>query len=137
MRGHPPTLRSIEGGLSDVPEPPERMTHPVARAEWTVVAEALTKAGLLEDAALATLENYCQAIAGARDCEKIIAEQGRFVTVPSGVPKLHPAVRAHQNYLDIARQYAGEIGLTATSKNRIKPNKGTGQGNGAPAGLDL
>lgn len=135
MKGRKPNLQVIEGGMSDVPEPPDHLSE-YAKDEWRRVAPDLVKSGFLSDGTLGSLENYCIAHGAAKQCEESLRD-GRVVTV-NGIPKPHPAATMQKQYLEIARRFATELGLMAISKMRVKGGpQAPAADNGAPAGLDI
>jgi P27 family predicted phage terminase small subunit len=109
MRGVKPELRIVPTVVSRVPAPPTHLSA-VAKAEWRRVVPDLIARGLFTDPPL--VENYCAAVAGAREAQKAL--KGKVML--NG--KAHPAVRMHQQYLEIARRHAAELGLTPTGRQR-------------------
>ncbi len=135
MKGRKPNLVAIDGGLSDVPEPPDHLSE-AAQAEWKRVTPLLVQAGFLDEGSLGSLENYCIAHGAVKECEQQL-KNGHVVQV-NGIPKAHPAVSMQRQYLEICRRYATELGLMAISKMRVKKGPLAPVGdNGAPAGLDI
>jgi P27 family predicted phage terminase small subunit len=116
VKGRKPELRPIEGGLSGVPRPPEHLS-PAAAEEWNRVAPDLVKRRILNETALTTLAHYCMASAMAREADRSIAKHGLLIDTPAG-PKSNPAVRMQTQYLEIARRYAIELGITPSSRSR-------------------
>lgn len=110
MRGVKPSLKIVPMvTVARVPAPPSHLSA-VAKAEWKRVVPDLIARGLFTDPPL--VENYCNAIAGAREAVK--ARRGKVLL--DG--KAHPAIRMETQYLNISRQYAAELGLTPTARNR-------------------
>ena len=122
MRGLKPRLVVSNEAVKAIPAPPVWLAKE-AKNEWKRVAPDLVARGLLTDTDMASLENYCTAVAGVRDTARIITRQGRMVA-----KKPHPAARMQLQYLESARRYAAEIGLTAVSRQRAggigKPKEG-------------
>ncbi len=99
-----------------VPAPPAHLSA-VAKAEWKRVVPDLISRGLFIDPPF--VENYCAAVAGAREAQKAL--KGKVML--NG--KAHPAVRMHQQYLEIARRHAAELGLTPIGRHRMTGQKPT------------
>jgi P27 family predicted phage terminase small subunit len=112
MKGRKPKLKVIEGGkpAGACPAPPAWLSAP-AKAEWKRAAQQLHDRGLLADDTLATLESYCIAVGTVRDCERIMAREGRIVAGKDG-PKPHPAFKMQAAAMREARLLASELGLT-------------------------
>lgn len=109
MKGVKPHLVVINDTVTKPPAPPAGMSA-VAKAEWKRVVPDLVSRGLFTDPPM--VANYCNAIAGADEALK--ARRGKVML--NG--KAHPAVRMQQQYLNISRQYAAELGLTPVSRAR-------------------
>ncbi|MFZ5690536.1 MAG: phage terminase small subunit P27 family [Pseudomonadota bacterium] len=113
MRGVKPRLVvSNPDTVSPVPAPPSHLPS-AAKAEWKRVVPDLIARGIFTDPPL--VENYCAAVAGAREAQKAL--KGRVMLGE----KAHPAVRMHQQYLEIARRHAAELGLTPIARQRTAP----------------
>jgi P27 family predicted phage terminase small subunit len=109
MRGLKPKLVISNEAVTRVPAPPSHLPA-VAKAEWKRVVPDLIGRGIFTDPPL--VESYCAAVAGAREAQKAL--KGRVML--GG--KAHPAVRMHQQYLEIARRHAAELGLTPIARQR-------------------
>lgn len=109
MRGVKPNLKTVAAVVLRVPAPPSHLSA-VAKAEWKRVVPDLISRGLFTDPPM--VENYCAAVAGAREAQKAL--KGKVML--NG--KAHPAVRMHQQYLEIARRHAAELGLTPVARSR-------------------
>lgn len=109
MRGVKPDLKIVSTTVSRIPAPPAHLSA-AAKAEWKRVVPDLISRGLFTDPPL--VENYCTAVAGAREAQKAL--KGKVML--GG--KAHPAVRMHQQYLEIARRHAAELGLTPMARHR-------------------
>lgn len=116
MKGRKPELRPIEGGLSGVPRAPDHLSE-AAQEEWNRVAPDLVKRQILNETSLTILAHYAMASAQAREADKSIAKHGLLIDTPAG-PKSNPAVRMQTQYLEIARRYAIELGITPSSRSR-------------------
>ncbi len=88
-----------------------------AKAEWRRVAPILMERGTLTLGDLATLANYCVAVARCAEAQRIIAEQGLIVRGSHG-PRKHPACAVQADAMTQARQLAVELGLTPVSRSR-------------------
>ncbi|MCO5129231.1 MAG: P27 family phage terminase small subunit [Xanthobacteraceae bacterium] len=109
MRGVKPKLVVVNDTVTKAPSPPSGMSA-AAKSEWKRVVPDLASRGLFTDPPM--VENYCNAIAGAREAAK--ARRGKVMLGS----KAHPAVRMEQQYLEISRRYAAEIGLTPMARSR-------------------
>lgn len=127
-RGRKPELKLVpQVAVVRTPAPPTYLSQ-VAKAEWKRVVPDLIARGLFTDPPL--VENYCNAVAGAREAAK--ASKGKVML--NG--KAHPAVRMFQQYSEIARRHAAELGLSPVTRNKDPKPKGKG-GNDAWSDLDL
>lgn len=118
MRGRKP--KQITAGTSPLtaaPQPPRWLSKD-AKAEWDRVAPILIEERrTLTIADLATLANYCTAVGQVAEAARIIGKEG--LTFMSGFgPKRHPAVAIRSDGMTQARQLAGELGLTPSSRSR-------------------
>lgn len=114
VKGRKPDLKIVPSvAVARVPAPPSHLSS-VAKAEWKRVVPDLIARGLFTDPPL--VENYCAAVAGAREAQKAL--KGKVML--NG--KAHPAVRMHQQYLEIARRHAAELGLTPMGRQRTSGN---------------
>ncbi|KAA0597363.1 phage terminase small subunit P27 family [Azospirillum lipoferum] len=101
----------MEGAVADrCPSPPSWLPQN-AKKEWKRAAKELHGRKLLADDVLATLESYCVAVGQVRECEELMATEGRIVKTETG-PKPHPAFRMQQGAMREARLLAAELGLT-------------------------
>lgn len=116
MRGLKPRLVVSNEAIAEMPTPPPFLSKD-GKAEWRRVVPDLIARKVLTDTDLGALEAYCTAVAGVRETARIITRQGRIVKSPAG-PKAHPAVRMQLAYLESARRYAAELGLTPVSRQR-------------------
>lgn len=116
MRGTKPRLVVSNEAIVTIPAPPAWLSKD-AKAEWRRVAPDLIARKVLNETDLGALESYCVAAAGIRETARIITRQGRIVNSPAG-PKPHPAVRMQLAYLESARRYAAELGLTPVARQR-------------------
>lgn len=118
MKGRKPTLKIVEGNSAPdmTPAPPDWLP-PYAQQEWRRVAPDLFERGLIKETDMAALEAYCAAIAGVRETAEILAKEPRVFSSPAG-PKPHPANRMQIQYLESARRYAAELGLTPVARHR-------------------
>lgn len=116
MRGTKPRLVVSNEAIVSIPTAPAWLSKD-AKAEWRRVVPDLIARKVLNDTDLGSLESYCAAVAGVRETARIITRQGRIVKSPAG-PKAHPAVRMQLQYLESARRYASELGLTPVSRQR-------------------
>lgn len=128
MNGRKPVLKSIEGGLSNVPPPPKGL-GPEARAEWSRAAKDLIDRKVLARSDLPTLEQYAIVAGMVKKLQPIAAGSDPVIVAQSGAVKQHPAHVMLAKYLNLCLRYSGELGLTPASRNRKSFNAG-------PAGDD-
>lgn len=124
MRGVKPRLVVSNEAIVDMPAPPPSLPKD-GKMEWRRVVPDLVARKVLTDTDLGALEAYCTAVAGVRETARIITRQGRIVKSPVG-PKAHPAVRMQLAYLESARRFAAELGLTPVSRQRAGGDKPAG-----------
>ena len=110
MKGRKSAPAESERPAKRCPPPPSWLS-PHAKKEWKRAAKELHGRKLLADDVLATLESYCVAVGLVRECEELMAKEGRIVASESG-PKPHPAFRMQQAAMREVRLYAAELGLT-------------------------
>lgn len=129
MKGRKPKLQLIEGGSAPgrCPAPPSWLPMH-AKREWKRSAPELQRRKLLTPETLATLESYCVAVGQVRECEEIMAAEGRLV-VSDDIQKPHPAFKMQQAAMREARLLAAELALTPqrqATKGRMEEDKGNG-----------
>ena len=117
MRGAKPHLKKTLDALDKAPPVP-RWLPKFAKAEWRRAAPALAQRGILTRDNLASLENYCVAVADIRKMQAVLDDEGDFVTSKDGVPRPHPAHRIRRDAMTAARQLGAELGLTPVSRSR-------------------
>jgi P27 family predicted phage terminase small subunit len=130
MRGVKPKLVLLSSEpLGDTPPPappPPSWLPKAAKEEWRKVAPELIATVGLKDTDLTALANYCVAVARVQECAKILS-RGAIIKAPDKTPKAHPAVRIQHQYLETARRYAAELGLTPVARQRTaSPSKPKG-----------
>jgi P27 family predicted phage terminase small subunit len=121
VRGIKPRLVVSNEAVTVIPKPPPWLSKDGC-AEWRRVTPDLVARGILTDTDLASLAAYCAAIAGVCETARLIKRQGRMVG-----KRAHPAVRMQLQYLESARRYAAELGLTPVARQRAggdKPSEG-------------
>ncbi len=117
MRGVRPQLKEIEGGLLKSPAPPE--TLPAAsHGDWQIVTADLQGRGLLFSSSLGIVEAYCTALWTARECRKVIADQGLMVQAKGMQLKPNPANSMLKSALEAIARLGAELGLTPSSRMR-------------------
>ena len=122
MRGIKPRLVVDNAAVKTAPVAPSWLSRD-AKEEWRRVTPILTERGILTDGDRGALESYCVAVGGVRETARIITRQGRIIKSPAG-PKPHPGVRMQLQYLETARRYAAELGLTPVARQRAQGGKG-------------
>lgn len=125
MRGAKPHL-VVDNDPVDTATPAPSWLSEFAQAEWNRVYPGLVERRILITADLASLENYCVAIGQVRECEAILQREGPVIDTDGG-KKRHPASIVQSDAMNRARQLAGELGLTPSTRSRaaIRP-KGEG-----------
>jgi P27 family predicted phage terminase small subunit len=126
----PNALRVLEGKPGHRPLRPEPKPRPVApkcpawllleaKREWRRVAPELERLGLLTVVDGTALAGYCQAYARWRQAETVLDDEGTTFKTPNGYVQVHPQVAIAQKYLQIARGFCAEFGLTPSSRGRM------------------
>lgn len=92
-----------ENPFGPVPEPPEWMSYE-SKCEWLRSAPSLHEKGRLSGSVISMLESYCIAIGIVRECEAMIAVDGKIVG-----GKTHPAFRMMMESMKEARGIAVEL----------------------------
>jgi len=114
MKGRKPELHADPNALAYMK--PASWLGKHARAEWRRVMPELVKRQILTTADLGSLEAYCVAVGRIRELELLLRK---------GIdPQLH---RMQNQSMVTARQLAGELGLTPTSRSRpsVRDNDNT------------
>jgi P27 family predicted phage terminase small subunit len=110
MKGRKSAPVESERPAKRCPPPPSWLPQH-AKKEWKRAAKELHGRKLLADDVLATLESYCVAVGQVRECEELMAAEGRIIKTENG-PKPHPAFRMQQAAMREGRLHAAELGLT-------------------------
>ena len=101
----PSAIRILEGNRGHRPIPEElpkiesraicpRWLSKRATAEWRRLAPELRKLGLLTKLDQDNFATYCEGVSDLEEYQRIIREDGIFLTSPDGKKQLHPAVGA-------------------------------------------
>ncbi len=122
--------------LTSIMPPPE--LNDMAKVEWGRVAHQLHDQKVLTDVDRATLAGYCAAYATFVQCEtglKKMALQdphfgGLMVKTSNGTLIQNPMIGTRNTALATMNRFACELGMTPSSRTRIKV------GDGAKAGKD-
>lgn len=104
-----------------IPDPPEMMKG-AALDEWKRVTPLLADVGLIAKLDRAIIAAYCMAWARWIDCERMLETTGLIVKAPNGYPMYSPYLSASNKALDQVRQLSEQIGLSGSSRSRIKTN---------------
>lgn len=102
-----------------VPRPP-RLLQGEALKEWRRVTKLLQEVGLIAQLDRAVVAAYCQAWARWIECERMLEETGLIVKAPNGYPMYSPYLSAANKAMDQMRQMSEQIGLSGSSRSRIK-----------------
>lgn len=116
MKGRKPQLIIDNGAVDRVPSPPGWFSKE-AKSEWRRIMPALVERRILTKADLGSVENYCTAIATAREAERHLQAHGHVYEV-EGTLKRNPASLVLKDAMATARQLAAELGLTPVSRSR-------------------
>jgi P27 family predicted phage terminase small subunit len=133
MRGRKPkpvALRLLEGNPGKRPLPNEPKPEPtappcpywlplLAKREWRRLAPRLELLGLLTEIDQAAFAGYCCLVSRWRQAEALIEKEGMVCTAPDGRQKSHPATRVAFQSLQLLLKFAGDFGLTPSSRSRI------------------
>ena len=102
-----------------IPDPPE-MLDELALAEWNRVTPLLAEVGLITRLDRAVVAGYCMAFSRWMECERMLKTTGLIVKSPNGYPMYSPYLAASNKALDQVRQMSEQIGLSGSSRSRIK-----------------
>lgn len=96
---------------------------PGAKAEWRRVAPELDRIGLLTSLDRATLAGYCDAFDRWSECVRFTKKQGTHYMTPAGQLREWPQVSMAKAAGQAMRAFAGDLGLTPTSRLRLNVEK--------------
>ena len=102
-----------------IPDPPA-MLDELALAEWHRVTPLLAEVGLITRLDRAVVAGYCMAFSRWMECERMLKTTGLIVKSPNGYPMYSPYLAASNKALDQVRQMSEQIGLSGSSRSRIK-----------------
>ncbi len=125
LRGVKPALSKDAEALTKAPPAPAYLSTQ-AKAEWRRVLPLLVARGVITKADLAGVEAYCVAAGAARQIAEAMA---------GGLPDLRLG-GLQIRYMQAARQFAAEYGLTPTSRARMGAG-GDGDDDGSPNPLAI
>ena len=106
-----------------VPDPPPMLDED-AMAEWRRVTPLLAEVGLISRLDRAVVAGYCMAFSRWMECERMLKTTGLIVKSPNGYPMYSPYLAASNKALDQVRQMSEQIGLSGSSRSRIKVGDG-------------
>jgi P27 family predicted phage terminase small subunit len=117
--------------LTDIMPPPELDDR--AKVEWGRVAHQLQAQGVLTDVDRATLAGYCSAystyIAAEQSLKKVAEADNVFgglvVKTSNGTMVQNPLIGIRNTALQTMNRFAVELGMTPSSRTRIKVGDGT------------
>jgi P27 family predicted phage terminase small subunit len=108
----------------DLPEPPDHLSK-IAKEEWATVAPALFNCGILSLIDRAALGAYCQAYGRWVMAETELAKVEFVRETSKGTLVQSPLVGiANKAAVDMVR-FAGEFGMTPSSRTRLSVDKKT------------
>lgn len=125
LRGVKPALSTDSEALTKAPPAPSYLTAQ-AKVEWRRVWPLLIARGIATKADLTGIESYCVAAGAARQIAEAMA---------GGLPDLRLG-GLQIRYMQAARQFAAEYGLTPTSRARMGAG-GDGDDDGSPNPLAI
>jgi P27 family predicted phage terminase small subunit len=105
-----------------IPEPPE-MLNEAALKEWNRITPLLAEVGLIGQLDRAVVAGYCMAWARWMECERMLVTTGLIVKAPNGYPIYSPYWAACNKAMDQVRQFSDQIGLSGSSRSRIKASE--------------
>jgi P27 family predicted phage terminase small subunit len=105
-----------------IPDPPDMLTEEALK-EWKRVTVLLADVGLIVKLDRAVIAGYCMAWARWVECEKMLVTTGLIVKAPNGYPMYSPYLSASNKALDQVRQFSEQIGLSGSSRSRIKASE--------------
>lgn len=106
-----------------LPEPPDHL-NTVAMAEWARIGPALARIGVVTQVDRAVLAGYCAAYARWAMAEQYIQSGLDLLDEGAmGGMVVNPYVRIANQSLDVMHKYMVELGLTPSSRTRIKAVK--------------
>lgn len=100
------------------PSPPRHLDR-VARAKWRELCDEMERLNLLTRLDGATMAAYCAAYAHWAECERVVREQGRTCTTPSGQVKPRPEFTAARQWLQLMLAYGKQLGLSPEARLRM------------------
>ena len=104
-----------------IPEPPELLERDEqALAEWHRVTPLLADVGLITNLDRAVVAGYCMAWSRWLECERQLKVTGLIVKSPNGYPMYSPYLAASNKALDQVRQMSEQLGLSGSSRSRIR-----------------
>jgi P27 family predicted phage terminase small subunit len=101
-----------------------------ARAVWLELAPALSDAGVLTAVNVYAMADVCRAEAQVREIQRLQAEPGYERVSARG--QTHALDAQLRLWLTISTRVKAEMGLTATSWQRVSPANGAGQKKASP-----
>lgn len=134
----PTNLRLLHGDRKDrintaepvtrdgLPACPDDVSDEV-RDIWNYTLEQLTPMRVATPADRDALLAYCEAVALHREASRIIAAEGIVTTGTMGGQVRHPAVQVQRDAATMIRSFAGEFGLTPSSRSTIKAAPDSGE----------
>lgn len=91
-----------------------------AQALWAVWAPPLRAQGLLTLGSSPALAIACQAWAEVREFDRVLREEGMFLTTERGTRIAHPALKEKRAAEQMFLRYAAQFGLTPASASGVQ-----------------
>jgi P27 family predicted phage terminase small subunit len=108
-----------------IPDPPVLLKGDALR-EWRRITRLLAEVGLITKLDRGVIAAYCQAWSRWIQCERMLETTGLLIKAPNGYPMYSPYLSASNKALDQVRQLSEQIGLSGSSRSRIKATEPPG-----------
>jgi P27 family predicted phage terminase small subunit len=97
-----------------------------ARGVWNWLTPGLERLGILDELDQPALACLCIAVAEHAAATNTLKREGRYVRSPSGMLRVHPAVKVQTAAADTIRKFAAEFGLSPSARSRLMVARGVG-----------
>lgn len=91
-----------------------------AKAEWRRIIPILDEMGILSKADRSVIAAYCQAWQRYQEFERLIDEHGVTFVTEKGYIAQRPEVAMSAKQQTLLKQFAGELGLSPSSRSRVE-----------------
>lgn len=100
-------------------EPPDGLTGH-ALAKWSELAPQLIEAGVLTELDRDCLLAYCLAFSTVIEAQRVLDRSGVVIKGYRNSPVTNPYLRARNQALEMMRRFAEQLGLSPSSRGRIR-----------------